>query len=124
MARVTAAEVKAIMDNCTLADATIEAFITPGSLLIDSAFGATDVDPLTIQIEKWLVAHMLASTIARTTSKEKVGDAEVTYTGTWGMRLESTPYGQMVLILDITGLLANFGKMSASIYAVPENHED
>jgi uncharacterized protein (DUF1697 family) len=116
MARVTSAEVLAIMDNCPLTD--VDTFIEAGTLLIDSVFGATNTDGLTKEIERWFVAHMVASTKFRTTSDEKVGDASVTYTGKWGMNLDSTPYGQMCKVLDVTGVLGNLGKMKASIYAV------
>ena len=117
-ARVNYTEVKAIMDHCTVADATVTTFINAGTLIIDSVFGSTNTDALTKEIERWFVAHMLASTIARTTSDEKVGDASVKYTGQWGKRLESTPYGQMVMQLDTTGAMADVGKTSATIYAI------
>ena len=116
MARVTSAEVLAIMDNCQLTN--VDAFINAGTLIIDAIFGADDTSDLTSEIEKWFVAHMVASTVYRTTSQEKVGDAELTYTGKWGMNLDSTPYGQMVKTLDTTGAMGNIGKMKASIYAV------
>jgi hypothetical protein len=115
-ARVTSAEVLAIMDNCPLTD--VDTFIAAGTLVIDSVFGATNTDDLTKEIERWFVAHMVASTVYRTTADEKVGDAAVTYTGKWGMNLDSTPYGQWVKTLDVTGAMGNIGKMKASIYAV------
>jgi len=61
--------------------------------------------------------------LARMASKEKVGEAEVTYTGKWGELLKSTPYGQMVLLLDTTGKIANAGKAKASMYAIPNFDE-
>jgi len=117
-ARVTHSEVKAIMDNCTVADGTVDTFIAAGTLIIDSVFGSTNADALTKEIERWFVAHMLASTLSRMASDEKVGDASVKYTGLWGKRLESTLYGQMVMQLDVSGQMANVGKTSASIYAI------
>ena len=119
-ARVTAVEVKAIMDNCTVLDATVNVFIAAGTLLIDKVFvnDTTSGDDTLKELERWFVAHMIASTLSRTTSEEKLGEAAVKYTGKWGMKLESTPYGQMVLTLDSTGKMANVGKMAASIYAV------
>ena len=121
-ARVTATEVKAIMDNCTLSDTTVDVFITSGTLLVDAIFdtGETLSTATLKEIERWFVAHMLASTVWKTSSEEKIGDATVKYTGQWGKKLESTPYGQMVLTLDTTGKMANVGKRAASIYAVPE----
>ena len=115
--RVTATEVKSIMDGCTTADTVVETLIKGASETVNSIFNTTDLT-LYKEIERWLTAHMLASTLARTTSEEKIGDASAKYTGKWGSKLESTPYGQMVLILDTTGKMANAGKMEASIYAV------
>jgi hypothetical protein len=119
-ARVTATEVKAIMDNCTTADAVVTVMIGAATELIDEVFSNnTEVSTTLLkEIERWLTAHMLASTLSRTTSDEKVGDAEVKYTGKWGSKLESTPYGQMVLTLDFTGKMAKMGKIGASITAI------
>jgi len=122
MERVNSAQVKEIMDGCTTPDATVEAMITAANLIVDKIF-VDDVsisEELLTEIEKWLSAHMVASTVFRMTSDEKLGDASVTYTGKWGKNLESTPYGQMVLVLDVSGKMANMGKMAASIYAVKE----
>jgi hypothetical protein len=66
---------------------------------------------------------MIASTLSRSTSKERLGDAEVTFTGKWGEMLKSTPYGQMVLTLDITGRMAKSGKTAVTLFAIP-NFED
>lgn len=124
-ARVTAVEVKAIMTGVTATDPVINSFISAGTLLVDAVFAddtTLGVDILK-EIERWFVAHMIASTIHRTTSEEKLGDASVKYTGQWGKKLESTPYGQMVLLLDTTGLIANVGKAAATIYAVKSFEE-
>ena len=120
--RVTYTDVKAIMDGCTTADATVTIFITSASVFIDKVFvnDTTTSTALLAQIEKWLAAHLIASTVFRTTSEEKLGDASLKYTGQWGKKLESTPYGQMVLLLDTTGMMAKAGKTAASIYAVEE----
>lgn len=121
MARVTATEVKAILDGCTTADAVVEVMIDAAEELVDEVF-ENDADMNTTlmkEIERWFVAHMIASTLWRTTASEKVGDAEAKYTGQWGKMLESTPYGQMVLQLDFTGKMAKMGKPGARIFAVP-----
>jgi hypothetical protein len=119
MARVTATEVKAIMDNCLLTDTTVNTFILAANKLVTKIFGySTTEDSMYKEIERWLSAHLIASTLERTTSIEKLGDASVTFTGKWGEGLKSTPYGQMVLLLDTSGELANAGKAAASITAV------
>jgi hypothetical protein len=123
--RVDYDDVKAIMDNCTTADATVTIFITTANAIINKVFAndTTMTEDLLTEMEKWLAAHLIASTVFRTTSEEKLGDASLKYTGEWGKKLESTPYGQMVLILDSSGLMANAGKMSATITAVNEFDE-
>ena len=118
-ARVSTAEVKLIMDGCTTDSATISAIIDAATLVIDIiSTRATFGDDVLKEMEKYLAAHIIASTVFRSTSDEKVGDASVKYTGQWGKRLESTPYGQVLLILDTTGTIASLGKSTASIYAI------
>ena len=125
MARTTAAEVKAIMDNCTVADAVVDVFIVSANALVTRVLGTDTTIGATLreQIECWFTAHMLASTLSRTTTEEKLGEAAVKYTGQFGMNLSSTPYGQMVLQLDFTGKMANIGKKGASITAI-ESFDD
>jgi len=118
--RTTAAEVKEIMENCTTSDAIVGSLIIAASAVVDQVY-STDTEigsTLLAEIERWLTAHMLASSLNRTGSNEKVGDASITYTGKWGLGLDSTPYGQMVKQLDTTGKIAKMGKAAASMYAV------
>lgn len=127
MERTTAAEVKAIMDNCTVADVTIEdAFIVAANKVVTKVFeDDSDMDSTTKEeIERWLTAHMLACSLHRSTKKEKLGDANAEYTGQCGKFLESTPYGQMVLTLDYTGKMAALGQRGVDLYAVPQFEDD
>jgi hypothetical protein len=126
MARVTATEVLAIMDGVTLTDIQVEPYITAANLFIDKIFaGNTEVgEELLTEMEKWLAAHMIAVTKFRTASKEKVGDADVTYTGKWGEGLHSTSFGQMVLFLDPSGLMTKAGKFPVSLFAIPSFDSD
>ena len=125
MARVTATEVKAIMDSCTVDDTVVDVFITSANVLITEVFdGDTDMGATLLkEIERWFTAHMLASTLCRTTTDEKLGEAAVKYTGLFREKLSSTPYGQVVMQLDFTGKMANIGKRRASIYAI-ESFDD
>lgn len=125
MARVNATEVKAIMDNCTLGESVVDVYITAATELIDQVFvdDTTITTTLKKEIERWFTAHMIASTRWRVASEEKIQDAQIVYTGKWGMGLDSTPYGQMVLQLDTSGLMAKGGKKALSIYAIP-NFDD
>ena len=126
MALVTADEVKEIMDGVTLSDAIILTYAEAADLVIDSVFdGDTTTDSNLIkEIERWFTAHMIASTLWRTEDTEKVGDVSVKYTGQWGLGLDSTPYGQMVKQLDVSGKMGNIGKKVASMKAIESFDED
>lgn len=120
MARVTRDEVVAIMDNCNVSTAVINDLIDLASALVDKVF-INDPDmssTLLAGVEKYLTAHMIALGIERSTKDEKIGDAAISYTGKWGMKLDATPYGQMAQTLDITGKLTKAGKAAASLYAI------
>jgi len=120
--RVTEQEVLDIMDSgVDLSSTQITAMITAASSVIDTIFADDAVvdDALLKELERWLSAHYIASTLVRMAAKEKVGQAEVTYIGKWGEMLKSTPYGQVLLTLDTTGKLAKVGKRAVSIYAIP-----
>ena len=97
MARTTAAEVKAIMDNCTVTDAVVDVFIVSANAVVTKVYdGDTDIgDTLKEQIECWFTAHMLASTLHRTTTDERIGEVAVKYTGEFKQNLSSTPYGSI-----------------------------
>ena len=118
--RTTAAEVKQIMDNCTVSDTIVDQYITAANLTVTDLIGSdtTLSDAQKEEIERWYTGHMLAVTICKTTTREKLGDAEAVYTGQFKMGLDSTPYGQMVKQLDTTGKMGNIGKRGASIHGV------
>jgi len=119
--RTTAAEVLAIMDNCQVSESDITThYIPTANALVTKIYedNTEMTDTLLEEVERWLTAHLIAVSRSRTTTNEKVGDASVSYTGTFSEGLKSTPYGQMVLALDITGMMGRIGKRVASIYAV------
>lgn len=119
MTAVTVTDVKAIMKVCKLLDAQITVFINSAHAILVPAFASSSVtDAQLNEIEKWFVAHMIASVHYRTASTEKVGDVEIIYGGKLGEALKSTPYGQMVLGLDTTGTLAKLGKQAAKIKVI------
>ena len=120
MGRTTAAEVKAIMDNCTVENDVVDVLIISANAVVTKAFdGDTDIGAtMKEEIERWFTAHMLACTLCRTTVTEKIGEVAVKYTGEFGQNLSSTPYGQMVMQLDFTGKMASIGKKRASITAI------
>ena len=120
MALTTATEVKAIMDNCALSDSIVDSYITASNALVDKILGDdTDIgSTLLTEVEKWYAAHMIASTTHRNAVEEKLGDASVKYAGEFREGLNSTPYGQMVLQLDITGKMGDVGKRRGRIRAI------
>jgi len=118
--RTTAAEVKQLMDNCTVSDTIVDEFIGAANLTVTEIIG-NDTSLSTDQkaeIERWFTAHMLAVTICKTATTERLGDASITYTGQFGQGLSASPYGQMVLLIDTTGKMANLGKRGASMHAI------
>lgn len=112
--RVTDAEVKEIIE--TNLDTT--PFITTANALINETLleaGYTE-DYLT-QIELYLSAHFVALR-ERQLTKEKLSEAEDTYGGKFGTGLDFTQYGQMVKVLDVSGILSKLGKAKASLSVI------
>ena len=120
-ALVTADDVIEIMEDSSVSLDKIEAMIIAADLTIRKIFAndTTTGSALIKEIERWFVAHMVASTLQRATTEEGIGDVRIKYAGVFGKGLQSTPYGQMVLTLDVSGQMAKAGKTVASIYAVP-----
>jgi len=118
--RVTAAEVLEIMDDVTLSDPIVEAYIVGANTLVSDVLSTQGLSATTLkEIERWLSAHMIASTRERQATEEGAGGAYIKYAGSFGEQLKSTPYGQMVLTLDSSGLMHNLELKSATLRAVP-----
>lgn len=120
--RTTPDAVRELIEGCTTSDAVVNSLISGASALVDKVFeDDTDISATLLEeIERWLTAHMLAVSLVRQASREKVGDAEVEYTGKYGLNLDATMYGQMVKTLDYSGKMANMGKSSAGMFAIPQ----
>jgi hypothetical protein len=118
MARVTPAEVLLILPDSELAESVISAFITSASNLVDNVLTEYLPDTLLTEVEKWLTAHMITSTVERMATREGAGGAEIYYTGKYGQNLTSTPYGQMVLSLDPSGRMAALGGKTVTMIAI------
>lgn len=114
MARVIDEEVKEILD--TTIDTT--PFITTANLIVTEELGEASLsDDRMRQIELYLAAHLACLRDPRI-SQENIGDASNTYEGKTGMGLDRTSYGQMVRMLDSSGLLADSELKTASIQTV------
>ena len=118
--RITAAEVRDIMDATVLTDPIIGTYILGANTLINSVLGIGITDILK-EIERWLTAHLIAISRERMAKKEEAGGAKIEYIGDYGAGLDSTPYGQMVQILDTTGAMATLMMKKATTYAVTED---
>lgn len=120
MARTTATEVKQILDDSSLLDAIVDAYIIGANALITANLTGSGLsDILMKEIERWLTAHMIACTRERMAAKEGAGGAFIEYTGQYGDSLSSTPYGQMVMTLDTTGAMASLGGKAATVFSIP-----
>lgn len=75
-------------------------------------------DSLLLQLQKYMAAHLIASTTKRFATDEKIGDAQISYAGKFEKGYDLTPYGQLLLAIDPTGLIARSGKINASINAI------
>lgn len=118
--RTNSEDVLAIMGAPEVDEDVVTSMIGAASAIVDSVFaGDTSLGTILLtNIEKWLTAHMVATSLVRSTSKEKIGDVAIEYAGKWGERLNSTSYGQMVLTLDVSGKMSKVGKAKASMYAI------
>jgi hypothetical protein len=105
--RVNVKEVKDIIKT-TLEASIINACIQSANLTVTAILGdSTDITAAQLkEIERWLSAHFLASSRQRQAQEKTIGEAKVKYSGKTGKGLESTTYGQMVMQLDTTGLIA------------------
>lgn len=124
-ARVTEAEVLAIMDN-DLTEAQVTPYVTSANVFTTKIVGDTSLSADVLkEIERWLAAHMIASSKDKETKEEGAGNAYVKYSGYWTTGLNGTKYGQMVLALDSSGQFAKLdkAKLEARIRAVPEGDD-
>ena len=128
--RTTAEEVKKIIET-VLTDTVVEAYILTANTMVNDVLGLVETDESSgsvehiryTEIEKWLTAHLIASTRERMAQKEEAGGAKIEYIGKSGLGLSSTPYGQMVLAMDTSRAFAiqDGSKRTAKIYAIPTN---
>lgn len=115
--RVTDAEVKEILDTSAT---SFTAFILAASILVDVNLATpailTDTEQLK-EIERWLAAHFFAIK-ERQERKTETGEGLSEFYGNAGLRLDFTPYGQQVKVLDSSGTLVNLGKRKARLTTI------
>ena len=114
--RVTNQMVEEIFDNSD--NLPLKAFIVGANLIVTKNLTSTDLTSAElVEIERWLSAHMVAMR-TRQTDSVKVSSGQASFTGSYGMGLKSTQYGQMVLVLDRSGTLASLGQPKAKFSVV------
>ena len=117
--RTSASDIMEILpDDSVLTDSAIEAFIEIASSMVDDLDSTLlNADRLK-EIERFLTAHLISVTRDRQGLKEAIGEANITYTGYFGIGLKSTTYGQIVTQLDTTGALLALGRRTIKIVAI------
>ena len=121
MARTTIDLLKDILDDTELSDPILTSYITGANTFVTGVLSGEGLSTaLLAEIERWIAAHMIASTRERMAEKEGAGGAEIKYTGKWGKGLRSTSYGQMAIGLDTSGTLEAMsdGKLPARMVAI------
>ncbi len=122
MARTNVTDVKAILDDTTLTDAQVEAYIESANVFVTDVLSGAGLSTDALKdIERWITAHMIASTRERQIKKAGAGGAEVEYTGYWSVGLLGTTYGQTAVLFDTSGTLQALAqnKLAAWSKAVP-----
>lgn len=106
--RTSEAEVRKILPAPAISSADLEGFITTANVMVTQVLGSdtTLLEQTKTEIEKFLTAHLMASTRAQQLAKAGGGDTRAEFQGEFGKGLESTGYGQTVKRLDVTGKLA------------------
>jgi len=118
--RVSVDELKEIIET-ERDESILEAFILAANLTVTEHLGSnSNVSAAQLkEIERWLAAHFLASTLEPQPASEGADRANITYQGVTEKGLNYTSYGQAVQVLDPTGVLAAVvGKKKASVYAI------
>ena len=116
MARVTPSEVEDIFENSDSID--LNPHITAANLIVTNVLGNEGLSAETlIEIERWLAAHFACARLPMEDSM-RMGDASIKIQGAFGKYLDSTSYGQRVLLLDTSGRLASSRKPGARFAAL------
>ncbi len=119
--RTTIDLVTDILDDTELTDDQVESFINSANVFVTASLAGKGLsEALLAEIERWMSAHMIASTRERTSVREAAGSASIEYTGKWGEGLLGTSYGQTAIAMDTSGTLLAMakGKLSARITAI------
>lgn len=117
----TVDDVQDLMLDSSLSDGYVTMMLTTVDRILTRTYEyyqGTIPNSLLTEIQKYYAAHIIAATNKRFSTMEQIGEARVEYAGKYGMGFQSTPYGQMLLALDPSGLIAKTGFRSADLWAV------
>lgn len=123
MARVTEEEVLEIMDN-DLEEDVISPFVISANVFVTQHLSGKLSEDVLKEVERWVAAHMVASTKDRQIKDTGADNAYIKYTGYWSEGLNGTSYGQMAIALDATGTLAVLAKGKRGIYIYAVEHPE
>jgi len=86
-------------------------FINSANVFVTATLGSKGLSAaLLAEIERWMAAHMITSTIERQAKQEAAGGASISYAGDWGPGLMSTTYGQTAVAMDTSLTLSAIAK--------------
>ena len=113
--RTNIAEIKKVITT-TLADDNINALLEVANNIVNGTFVSGDLDSERLKlIEKYLTAHLIATTLERQEQQHKVGEVAVTFAQKLGEGLRSSTYGMVVISLDSTGKLVQQGNVNQTV---------
>lgn len=115
--RATPAQVKEILDT-TLSEPELLPFLLAASTLVDTYLGTSSLAVgLLREMERWWAAHLVCVRDPRFTQITTDGQAMTFQRGPAREGLQSTSYGQQVLLFDSTGILAQqLGSKRARVF--------
>jgi hypothetical protein len=109
--------------DTSLTEGDVTPFLTSANAFVTASLGSSLLsESILKEIERWITAHMIASTKERQAKEEEAGGAKIKYAGYWGAGLLGTSYGQMAVALDTTGvlLLVTEGRRFAWTKSIPQ----
>lgn len=124
--RITETDVRAIMET-GLEDQEILAIIGVANRIITEDLASAGLSTSRLKdIESYLTAHLISIGKERQALTERINDIWITYQGDFEFSnsLLTTTYGQMVVMLDTSGILGRSGKQKARIRSIPQNPEN
>lgn len=112
--------VKAIIDTA-LNDSDLLRLMNQANVIVTRKLGSEGlVSGVLKDIETWLTAHLIALGKERQPEEEKVGDIWLVYKENPDGFFQQTTFGQTVLFLDSSGVLARSAKAKVKIRAIKQ----